>query len=68
MEQDLVLETSEGGEPYPIQIINSQLEVIITILDVDKAIYSDIAADKAVVLGKAFKLIFKAQKALDKFL
>jgi hypothetical protein len=35
---------------------------------VDEGIYTDIAADKAVVLGKAFKLIYKAQKALDKFL
>ena len=68
MEQDLILETTETGQPYPIQIIENQLEVIISILDVDEGVYTDIAADKAVVLGKAFKLIYKAQKALDKFL
>jgi hypothetical protein len=68
MEDDLVLDTTDVGQPYPIQIIENQLQVIISVLDVDEGIYTDIAADKAVVLGKAFKLIYKAQKALDKSL
>lgn len=65
---DLVLETTEEGQPYPIQIINNQVELIVSVLDVDDEIYDDLKTEKIMVMSKAFKLIHKAQKALDKFL
>jgi hypothetical protein len=68
MEQDLVLDTTDTGQPYPIQIINSQVELILSVMEMDDLLYDDIKADKIVVISKAFKVIHKAQKALDKFL
>ena len=68
MEDDLVLDTTDVGQPYPIQIITSQLELIGNIIELDETMYDDMKADKIIVISKAFKVIHKAQKALDKFL
>lgn len=64
MEDDLII-----GEPEPLDnldIIESQLTVITTVMDTDNDLYDEFLADKIKVVSRALKIIHKIQASLLK--
>lgn len=64
MEDDLII-----GEPEPLDnldIIESQLTVITTVMDTDNDLYDDFLADKIMVVSRALSIIYKVQASLLK--
>lgn len=64
MEEDLII-----GEPETLDnldIIESQLTVITTVMDTDNDLYDDFLADKIKVVSRALRVIYKIQASLLK--
>ena len=64
MEDDLII-----GEPEPLDnldIIESQLTVITTVMDTDNDLYDEFLADKIKVVSRALRVIYKIQASLLK--
>jgi hypothetical protein len=58
----------DDSQPLPIQIINNQIQILISVYDLDDSVYEALMEDKIKVMSKAFKVILKAQNALEKML
>jgi hypothetical protein len=58
----------DSSQPLPIQIINNQIQILISVYDLDDSLYEALMEDKIKVMSKAFKVILKAQNALEKML
>jgi hypothetical protein len=63
-EDDLILEVNEEDRTTELEIIENQLYVITTLLDIEKDPYVDWAADVIKILGRAMKIIHTQQKKL----
>lgn len=66
MEEDLIIGEEVKGTDYSLDIIDNQLIVINSVLDIDNDIYDDLQADKIKILTNAMKIIQKIQKNLLK--
>ncbi len=58
----------DSSQPLPIQIINNQIQILISVYDLDDSVYEALMEDKIKVMSKALKVILKAQNALEKML
>ena len=66
MEDDLVLEANENDRQAELNIIDNQLIVINTLMDVEGAPYDSWEEDRIKVIVRAMKLIYKTQNKLIK--
>jgi hypothetical protein len=66
MEDDLVIGEEEKDELDLLDVIDSQLDIIIYVSDIDNDMYDTCLADKIKVTTKAFSVILKAQAKLLK--
>ena len=64
MEEDLII--GEPDQDGHLDIIESQLTVINTLVDIDNDLYDDFMADKIKVVSRALRIIYKVQAALLK--
>jgi|688.fasta_scaffold130455_5 hypothetical protein len=65
MEDDLII-GEESDELDLLDVIDSQLDIIIYVSDIDNDMYDTCLADKIKVTTKAFSVILKAQAKLLK--
>jgi hypothetical protein len=65
MEDDLII-GEESDELDLLDVIDSQLDIIIYVSDIDNEMYDTCLADKIKVTTKAFSVILKAQAKLLK--
>jgi hypothetical protein len=65
MEYDLII-GEESDELDLLDVIDSQLDIIIYVSDIDNDMYDTCLADKIKVTTKAFSVILKAQAKLLK--
>jgi hypothetical protein len=66
MEDDLIIGEEEKDELDLLDVIDSQLDIIIYVSDIDNDMYDTCLADKIKVTTKAFSVILKAQAKLLK--
>lgn len=59
-----VSESSEEGA-YLLDIIESQLQIIVTISEMDGELYDDLADDRIKTISGAFRLIREAQRKIS---
>jgi len=55
---------SVDGSEYLLGVIECQLQVIVTISEMDSDLYDDLADDKIKTMSGAFRLIREAQRKL----
>lgn len=71
MEEDLVLGEEEEKDPEeeglsPFRVIETQLDIVNSIYDLDESMYSELREDKLKVIVRALRIIYKIQSNLLK--